>query len=122
MELTVSYAIAVAAVANKAAYVDPTTGIAAVPSVAKAKCLGIFPTDVLAAEGYAPVKTAGIQSAIFGASASFGDSLTVDAYGRLVPASGSSGDKVWCVGYSEGLVLQAGDIGDMRIHPHLVVI
>lgn len=122
MDNTLSYPITTAVMARKAAYVDPATGVAVVPNAAKVKCLGLFTLDVAAAEGMAPVQTAGIAPAVFGAAADFGASLTTDAQGRLVTAAGASGDKVWCVGFSEAKVAQADDIADVRIHPHLVVI
>lgn len=122
MDNILSYPIGTDVTARKAAYVDPTTGVAVVPNTAAAKCLGLFAQDVKAAETQAAVAIEGIHSAIFGAAASFGDSLTNDASGRLVTASGSAGTKVWCVGYSEAKVAQADDIGDVRIHPHQVTI
>lgn len=122
MNNILSYPIATDVKALYAAIVDSATGVAAIPNVAKAKCLGLFDLDVAAAEGQAPVAIEGIRSAVFGAAANFHDSLTNDNQGRLVPASGAGGDKVWCVGYAESKVAQAGDIGDVRIHPHQVVI
>lgn len=121
MENVFSYPIATAVVARKAAYVDPATGVAAVPNVAGAKCLGLFDLDVAAAEGNAPVATEGLRPALFGGAVNFHDSLTTDAQGRLVVAAGAAGTKVWCVGFSESKVAQADDIGDVRIHPHQVV-
>ena len=121
MDKILSYPITTAVAARKAAYIDPATGVASVPNVATAKCLGLFDLDVAAAEGQAPVAIEGIRPAIFGAAASFGDSLANDAQGRLVPASGAAGTKVWCVGFSESKVAQADDIGDVRVHPHQVV-
>lgn len=121
MDIALSYPIGTAVVARKAAYVDPATGIAAVPNVAGAKCAGLFTVDTAAAEGFANVAKEGIQPALFGSAANYQDSLTVDAQGRLVPASGSAGTKVWCVAISEAKVAQADDIGDVYIHPHMVV-
>lgn len=120
--LTLNVPITAAAVAMKAAYEDPDTGVAVVPNVAKAKCVGLFVEDTAAAAGQAALQTEGVVPAIAGAACKIGDSLTNDNQGRLVPAAGAGGDKVWCVGFSRSVVAQAGDFLDVLIHPHQVVI
>jgi hypothetical protein len=120
--LTLSAPIAAAVSGKKLAYEDPATGVASNPNVAKAKCMGVFPEDVAASEGMAPVQVEGVQEVIAGGAISIGDSVTCDNTGRAVTAAGAGGEKVWCVGFARTKVTTAGDIVDVLIHPHLVVI
>lgn len=120
--LTLSAPITANVTAKKAAYEDPATGVATVPNVAKAKCLGVFVEDTSSTAGQAALAVEGVQPAIAGAAAGFNDSLTNDNQGRLVPAAGAAGEKVWCVGFSRSVVTAAGDELDVLIHPHQVVI
>ena len=120
--LTLNAPIAAAVTGKKAAYEDPATGVATVPNVAKVKCLGLFVEDTAANAGMAAIAVEGVQPAIAGAAANINDSLMNDNQGRLVPAAGAAGEKVWCVGFSRSVVTAAGDELDVLIHPHLVVI
>ncbi len=120
--LTLSAPITADITAKHAAYEDPATGVAVVPNVAKAKCIGLFVEDTLAAAGEAAIQVAGVAPAVAGAACSINDSLTPDNQGRMVPASGAAGEKVWCVGYSRNTVTLAGDELDVLIAPHQVVI
>lgn len=120
--LTLSAPITTDVTAKLAAYEDPATGVATVPNVAKAKCLGIFVEDTAANAGQAAIAVEGVQPAIAGAAVNFNDSLTNDNQGRLVTAAGAAGEKVWCVGFSRSVVTAAGDELDVLIHPHVVTI
>ncbi len=108
--------------AKRAAVIDPATGNASVPNVAKAKCAGMFIEDTAASAGFASIQVEKVADAVAGAPCAFEDSLTNDALGRLVPASGNPGDKVWCVGFARGKATAAGDVIDVLIQRHLVVI
>ena len=120
--LTISAPISADVARYKAAVLDGVTGAAAVAG-AKAKALGIFTEDVTLASGMqAGIQTERIAPALYGAAASYMDSLTPDAQGRMVPATGNTGDRVWCVGYAFAPGAQAGDIGEVLVHPHQVVI
>ena len=120
--LTLNAPIAAAVTAKKLAYEDPATGVAAVPNVAKAKCIGVFVEDTAAEAKLAPIAVEGVQPVIAGAAVDFNDSVTTDNQGRVVKAAGAGGDKVWCIGFSRGVVAAAGDELDVLIHPHQVVI
>lgn len=120
--LTLSSPIATDVQAKHAAVLDPATGLASVPNVAKVKCAGMFIEDTLAATGIASLQLEHVTDAVMGAPCSYDDSLTNDALGRLVPASGNPGDKVWCLGFARGKATAAGDIIDVLIQRHLVVI
>jgi hypothetical protein len=120
--LTLNVPITTDVTAMHAAYEDPATGVAVVPNVAKAKCIGIFVEDTLAAAGLAAVATEGVQPAVAGAALAINDSVTTDNQGRMVVAAGAGGDKVWCIGFARNVVTAAGDTVDILINPHLVVI
>lgn len=121
--LTISFKPSADVTGRKAAYVDPALGTVANASVAASKCLGIFAGDTTLASGEpADVQTAGIAECIYGGSAQYGDSLTNDASGQLVTATGSAGTKVWCVGFALTQGAAAGDQGLVLVEPHLVVL
>jgi len=120
--LTLSVLITAAILAKRAVYEDPDTGVAVNPNVAGVKCLGICTEDTAAAAGYAPVQVEKIAPAVFGGAVKIGDSLATDNQGRMVKAAGSAGDTIWCLGFSRSVIAQAGDEGDVLIHPHQVTI
>ncbi len=105
-----------------AAYEDPATMLAAEAGAAGAKCLGLFVDDTLATAGEAAIQVAGVAPAVGGGAWAFNDSLATDNQGRLITAAGASGAKVWCLGFARSVITAAGDIGDVLIHPHEIVI
>ncbi|WP_257311120.1 hypothetical protein [Geothrix fuzhouensis] len=120
--LTLNAPIATNITAMKAAYEDPATGVAAIPAVAKVKCIGLFVDDTLATAGEAAIQTAGVAPAVAGGALNINDSVATDNQGRMVVAAGAGGEKVWCVGFARNAVTTAGDTVDILIHPHQVVI
>lgn len=120
--LTLNAPITADVTAMKAAYEDPATGVAVVPNVAKAKCIGIFVEDTKASAGQVAIATEGVQPAVAGGALSINDSVATDNQGRVVLAAGAGGEKVWCIGFARNAVTTAGDIVDVLIHPHQVVI
>lgn len=120
--LTLSMLITADILSKRAVYEDPDTGAAINPTVAGSKCIGICTEDTDADASYAPVQVEKVAPAIFGGAAKIGDSLATDNQGRMVKAAGSAGDTVWCLGFSRSVIAQAGDEGDVLIHPHQVTI
>lgn len=108
--------------AKRVAYEDPDTGVAEVADVAGRKCVGLFVEDTRLEAGLAAIQVTKVAPATFGGAVKINDSLMSDSQGRLVKATGATGDKVWCLGFSRSVIAQAGDEGEVLIQPHEVVI